>query len=296
MTPDVRRDVVENKAVCFEQVGRFARILPPTGDFAVTDLVAVLNEICVGIGNFKLPPCARLDVLHRFENMMIIDVNSRHRKTALRVLRLFLDTDDLAVLDDRNAEPFRVVHPREGEEAVASARLEFVDETLHAADDHVIAEIEDEIVLADEFLRNPHDVGETERGLLRNVGDLHPPLLSVPDGALNFVAVGIANDADLLDTGIDCRFDCVMQNGFIGNRDEMLVLRVRERAETRASSAAGDQSFHCLFFFVPGYDLINVLNNVTIFWYSCLESFPCSVAVRATSMPATEYIGRNCGA
>ncbi len=80
---------------------------------------------------------------------MIIQINPRHRVTTLGLLRLFFNCYNLPVLYFRNSKPFRVFHFRESQEAIAITLFKFINEPLDATDNHVIAKIEDELLLAD---------------------------------------------------------------------------------------------------------------------------------------------------
>ena len=215
------------------------------GDLAVSDFVTLLNEIRVCVGDFELTSFARLDLLHRFEDVAIININTRHCKLALRILRFLIHSDDAAVLYFRHAEAFRILDPRKSQVAVTAALPELFNVSLHSTDHHVVAEIENEIILADKLLSNLHHVCKSERSVLGDVGDFYAPALAIANGSLDFVAVGVADDADLLDPCIDRRLDSVVKDRLVGDRDEMLVLRVGEGTKARAPSAAGDKCFQC---------------------------------------------------
>lgn len=242
---DARLDIVEHQAIRFQQVGRFARIFPPPGDFAVTDLQPLVDEVLVRIGNFKLAAFARFDPTHGFKNILIVNVDSRHGELTLWLFRFFFDTHDLAVPDLRDAKPFRVFHFGQRKETIAAAFLEVVDESFYSTDHHVVAKIEDEIFFADELLRDFNDMRQAERGRLGDVGYLCSPLLAVPDGLGDFVAVGIVDDADLSNARLDRCLDGVMENRFICDRDEMFVLCVRQGPQPCAATAAGNKSLQC---------------------------------------------------
>ena len=51
---------------------------------------------------------------------------------------------------------------------------EAVDERAQVVLQHVVAEVDDEVVIAEERMRDPHAVGKAERRLLRDVLDLDP--------------------------------------------------------------------------------------------------------------------------
>src|SRR6266853_6702235 len=109
---------------------------------------------------------------------------------------------------------------------------------------------------------------ETQRRLLRYVGNLPPPSLSLADGVGHLVALSVVNDADLFDARIDSRLDGIMQNGFVGDRNEMFVLGMGEGAEPGAPATAGDERFHNACTFFGGYDLMNCFSSSTVLRYS----------------------------
>ena len=56
-------------------------------------------KICIIDGcDLDLPTCGRLDVFRNLHHVVIVKVKSRHRVIGLRMLRLFLDGQRLAVL------------------------------------------------------------------------------------------------------------------------------------------------------------------------------------------------------
>jgi len=71
-----------------------------------------------------------------------------------------------------------------------------------AADEEVVAQVHDELVVAEELARDEHAVGEHEGGVLPDVGDLEAepgPVADVPD-----------------------RLEPVEEHGLVGHRDQLL--------------------------------------------------------------------------
>src|SRR5689334_18241147 len=170
--------------------------------------------------------------------MMIVDIDPGDGKVALRFLGFLFDTENVPLADDGHPESFRVFDAGKGKEAVCAAGVELVDKSSHTSDNHIVAQVKNELIPANKFLGDAHDMRQPERGLLGDVGNLYPPLFSLAYCLRNFVALTIMNYADLFDPGIHCRFDRVMEDRFIGNRNEMLVLRVGERSKPCAVASA----------------------------------------------------------
>ena len=66
---------------------------------------------------------------------------------------------------------------------------ELLDQLGDAADEEVVAEVHDEVVVAEEILGDEHAVGQAERCFLRDVGDLDAELGAVAEAASISAAV-----------------------------------------------------------------------------------------------------------
>ncbi len=77
--------------------------------------------------------------------------------------------------------------------ASGRSRAELVDEVADAADDEVVAEVHDEVVVTEEVPCDQHRVGQAQRLLLRDVGDLQAELRSVADRLLD-LGGGVTDD------------------------------------------------------------------------------------------------------
>ena len=77
--------------------------------------------------------------------------------------------------------------------------LERVDERAQVLLQHVVAEVHDEVVVAEEVARDQHAVREAERCVLRDVGDLdaEPASRRRPRLAISASRVVADDDADL---------------------------------------------------------------------------------------------------
>ena len=142
-----------------------------------------------------------------------------------------------------DAEVLRVGHRREQDQGIrlvlAEGGHQIGDPTLQ----QIVAEVHHERALAEEQLGGQHRMGQAERLVLHDVGDLHPELGAVAGGFANLLA-GLRGDydPDLLDPRLSHRLDAVEQHRLVGYRHELLGARVRDRAQARALAALENQS------------------------------------------------------
>ena len=82
---------------------------------------------------------------------------------------------------------------------VAVGRFELTDQAGDAALDDIVTQEHHKTIVAQEIARDLDGVSQSQRGLLRDVGDLHAPARAVAHGLSDFGA-GIAHhDADIGD-------------------------------------------------------------------------------------------------
>src|SRR3990170_1374788 len=101
---------VQGQPVRFKQVLRLPCILPPPGNLRIANLISVVYKIIVCIGDFKLSPCTRLNVIYGLKYSGVININAGYGKLTLRVRWLFLYTHDPAIPDLRHAKTLRVMN------------------------------------------------------------------------------------------------------------------------------------------------------------------------------------------
>ncbi len=141
--------------------------------------------------------------------------------------------------------PLRSSSPRRGAAASARAASNALGELDEALLEHVVAQVHDEVVVAQEVAGDQHAVGQAERGLLRDVGDLDAPAGAVADVGHDVVGPGAADDdADLLDAGLGHRLDAVEDDRLVGDGHELLRARVGDGAEPAAGAPGEDETFH----------------------------------------------------
>ena len=111
-------------------------------------------------------------------------VHTDEREIRRRILRLLDETHDVSVARHLgDAELARIVDVTQ--EDLCDRRLctarparggELGDEPLESLFEHVVAEVHDEFVVAEELLGDEHTMGESERGVLRDVRHTHAEL------------------------------------------------------------------------------------------------------------------------
>ena len=163
---------LEHEAVALEQRILLAGVDPPAPQDLVADAPAVVDEPLDRIGDLELATRRRLDLAHRGVDVGIEEVDADDREVRRRVLRLLDELDDLAVVaEHRDARLSRILDVREqdlrrehapvGAGAAGALGLERVDELLEPLLEHVVAEVHDEVVVAEEVAGDQHAVRET---------------------------------------------------------------------------------------------------------------------------------------
>jgi hypothetical protein len=138
----------------------------------------------------------------------------------------------------------RLVHRREHDLAVPGAVGKLADQVADAALDHVVAQKHDEALVAQEIVADLDGVGQAQRRLLRDVGDLDAPAFALPDGLADLVAGVADDDADVVDARLADRLDHAEEDGFVGHRHQLLGAVEGDGVEPGALAAAQDQAFH----------------------------------------------------
>ncbi len=119
------------------------------------------------------PRCGRFDGRHRFVDLTIEQVDADEREVRRRVGRLLDEVNHVAGgVERRDAEPMRIRHLLEQDlrrrRMVALALgVERVHERLEILFQQVVAEIHDEVVVAQEVAGDEDAVRQAERFVLR---------------------------------------------------------------------------------------------------------------------------------
>ncbi len=128
--------------------------------------------------------------------------------------------------------------------------------------EHVVAEVHDEVGVAQEVVGDQHAVREPERRVLGDVRDLDAVAGTVADRVpdLRRGRVDADDDADLLDPGPGHVLDAVADDRLVGDRHELLGAGVRDRPQARARTTCEDESLHrsCVYHLVAisGFSLL----------------------------------------
>ena len=128
--------------------------------------------------------------------------------------------------------------------ALGARRFELVHEPLKTLFKHVVAQVHDEVFIAEKLVGNQHAVREAERLILRNIGDSHAELCAVSDRRHDFSAGVTNDDADFADACPLHRLDAIEQNRFVGYRHQLFGAGVGDRPQPGASTARQNQTFH----------------------------------------------------
>ena len=123
---------------------------------------------------------------------------------------------------------------------------EAVDERAQVVLEHVVAQVDDELVLAEKIVRDEHAVRQPEGRVLLDVRHLDAEQRSVADGGLD-LGPGLADgddDADVLDSGGGELLDAVEDDRLVRDRHELLRARVGDRTQAGAGAAGEDQALH----------------------------------------------------
>ena len=123
-------------------------------------------------------------------------------------------------------------------------RLEGVHERGEVLLEQVVAEVHDEVVVAEEVAGDQHAVGQAERGVLGDVRDRGPEPAAVTERRADLGAGVTGDHADLDDPGGDHRVDAVEQDRRVGHGHQLLGPRVGDRPQAGAGAAGQDQGLH----------------------------------------------------
>ena len=180
----------------------------------------------------------------RVEDVVVEHVDAHEREVGRRHGRLLDEPDDAVAVQDGDPELLGVRHLREQDLGGGRRGLEPRDERGERLPDQVVAEVHHERLAPEERLGRQDGVRQSERGLLRDVGDPHAPAAPVAHRLADLL-VGVADDdPDLLETGRGERLEPVEQDGLVGDRDQLLGRRVGDRPEAGAAPAREDQPAH----------------------------------------------------
>ena len=149
-------------------------------------------------------------------------------------------------VQDGDAEPLRLRDLGQEDLGARPVPLELLDEPVQAFQQDVVTQVHHERLVADEVLRRQHGVGQAERRLLADVRDAESPGRSVLDGRTDLARRVADHDADLPDAGVRDGLQGMEQDRRVRDGDELLGVRVRDRAEPRPLPSREDERLHPL--------------------------------------------------
>ena len=194
------------------------------------------------VGDLELPATGGLDRMGGLEDRRREHVDADQGHVAGRVLRLLDQPHDALAIQLGDAVGGGIVDAREQDQGVGLGAAEDLDQVGDAVAEQVVAEVHDERALPQELLGREQGVGESERGLLLDVGDPRAELGAVARG-LPDLLTGLRGDdhADLDDPRLDQRLDPVEEHGLVRHRHELLGGGVRDRAQASPGTPGEDQ-------------------------------------------------------
>ena len=181
------------------------------------------------------------------------EVDADQGQVGRRLLRLLDQPQHLAVgAELGHAEPLGVGdagqqdlgHRRLRAAADPAVALEALDEPLHALAQQVVAQVHHEVVVAEEVPGDQHAVGQPERGVLGEVGDLEAPLRPVAHRGADLLGRVADDHADLDDPRLGHLLQPVEQDRLVGHRHQLLGAGVGDGAQAGAGAAGQDQRLH----------------------------------------------------
>ena len=122
--------------------------------------------------------------------------------------------------------------------------METADEIAQVLLEKVVPEVHDEVLFAQEVPGYKHGMGQPERRLLPEVGDLQAPSRPVAHRPLDLRRRVADDNADLLDAGSGDRFQPVKEDRLVGDRNQLLGASVSDRPQPRPRASRKDQRFH----------------------------------------------------
>ncbi len=153
-------------------------------------------------------------------------------EVAFRLAGFLLEADYLpGGAELRDAELAWVGHLGQHDLRVRPGGTELPDQVGDSADDEVIAEVHDKVVVAEELTGDEYRMGEAERSGLPDVRDVEPERGAVADRRLDRRGGVSDDDADLGDVGVTDGLKAVEQHWFVGDGHELFGRGMRDRAQ-----------------------------------------------------------------
>ncbi len=238
-------EVLQHGAVGLQHVVDVAGVLPIPGDGRRTDVQPLVQQPLDGVGDLQFAAGGGGDRPDRPVDRGTEEVGAHQGQVALGPPRLLLQADDAPVgAELGDPEAGRVRHFGEQQPGVARVRPESGHGAGDPADDEVVAEEEQEVVVLQEVPCDEDAVRQAERGLLPDVGDPEAELRAVADGVPNLRGGVTDDDADLGYPRVGDGLQAVEQDRLVPDRHELFGGRVRDGAQPSSRPTREDQGFH----------------------------------------------------
>ena len=173
-----------NEVGCIQKVVMRAGIQP--GKASSQPLYPEFPLRQIGIvdgGNFDFSPCGRFDLLCNFHDLVVIEVKTRYRIIALRVLRLFLDGKCNPVLSELHHSVSARISDviTEDRRSLFSLRYLFQHTGEALSVKNIIAQNQSYMVLSDKIFSNQKSVCKTSGLFLYRIGKRKSQLTSISE-------------------------------------------------------------------------------------------------------------------
>ena len=214
------------------------------------DAVAVVDEPLDGVGDLELAPRRRLDGPHG-----LVDARGRRGRrrrgrgrvggsAGFSTRRTTLPSASSSAMPKRcgSGTCLSRICAAGGVGSSARAARNSADEGGQVLLEQVVAEVHDEVVVAEEVAGDEHAVGQAERRVLGDVGDLQRRTrLPSPTAAITSSRVSPTMMPISVMPAATIASMPVEQDRLVGHRHELLGARVGDRAQPRAGAAGEDR-------------------------------------------------------
>src|SRR3990172_2465709 len=101
---------VQRQPIRLKQVLRLSRVLPPSCNLRIPDLVSITYKIIVCIRDLKLSPRTWLNIVHCLKDSGVINIDAGYCILTLGIRWFFFNTYDPPILHFRYTKTLRVMN------------------------------------------------------------------------------------------------------------------------------------------------------------------------------------------
>ena len=207
---------------------------------------ALLEVAPVEVGDLQLAARRGLELGGVLDDVVVVEVEPRHREVALRVLRLLLQRQRAAL----GVELHHAVGPRVGDvvaEDGGAVELGEAQQLLAEAGavEDVVAQHERGALVADVVGADDERLREAVGAGLHREGQVDAELRAVAEQAVEAVRlVRRGDDQHVADAGEHQRGERVVDHRLVVDRDQLLADALGDRVQSRAGPTGQDDSTH----------------------------------------------------